>query len=177
MVKKFKIARLGSIFLLNIAVKELIDWLLNPILMINLGYVKSLIITTLLYIIIGIISVKLYDKKGEDLFGAEKYKRDKKVSCNSTLINSTLNFLKIFILGFILSLKNTGLVVIVFRKGSFLFNGFQGNPIKLIFLIYALFINIIWNIVIYFCSPFFVMVWEIIKEIFSFIFKMHYIIF
>lgn len=168
MEKRIEIDRIGPIFLLNIAIKGVVDWILNPILMIEFHYTVSLITTTLIYVIIGIISVKLYDNKQEDLFGIEIYKQNKK-PINRSILGYTANFFKIFILGLVLSLKNTGLVVIVFRDGHYLYNGFTGNFIKIIFLVYALIINASWNILMYFLSPFWIEVGKILKMIFNII--------
>lgn len=170
MLKNINFTRLRSIFLFNISIKGIIDWILNPILMVEFGYVISLITTTLIYIIIGIISVKLYDNKGEDLFGVENYKENKKTSKRS-ILGYIINFFKIFILGLILSLKNTGLVVIVFRAGSYLYNGFTGNFIKIIFLVYALIINVAWNILMYILSPLWIEIGKIFKMILILIIK------
>ena len=175
MREKLNFKHLGSIFLINLGVKWIIDTPFNLILMVEFGYTISVITTTILYIIIGIISVKLYDHHKKDIFHFEKYKYEGSIKKYDNKIIAILmivvNFFKSLAVGFVLSLKNTGLPVILFREGSYLYNGFPGIIIKLIFLIYALLINVIWNTIIYFCSPFFIMVWEIIKKIFLFMFQ------
>lgn len=170
MKEKFNFTRLRSIFLVNIAIKGIIDWIINPILIVEFGYVISLITTTLIYVIVGVVSVKLYDKKGEDLFGVEDYKANK-ITPKRSILGHIINFLIMSVLGLIFSLKNTGLVVIIFRNGSYLFNGFTGNFIKIIFLVYALIINASWNILMYILSPFWIEVGKILKMIFILMIK------
>lgn len=144
-----KIARFGSIFLLNLCVKWIIDNPLNVFLMIKYGYLISLTITTLLYILIGILSVKIYDHFGIDFIKVERNKRFFRLKTEEgKVLLAIYSILIVFIRGLLVSLKNTGLAVIVFRKGSFLFNGFEGIYTKLIFISYALFINVVWNLIV-----------------------------
>ena len=157
--------KIGSIFLLNIAVKEIIDFGLNPILMIKFDYVISLIITTIIYVFVGIISVRLYDRKGEDLFGIERNKTFLQKVKRPTIIGRIIALFALFVFGLISSLKNTRLPVIIFRDGSNLYNGFSGKYIKLIFLVYALIINVSWNIFIYLLSPLWIEIGKILKII------------
>jgi hypothetical protein len=141
-----KIARLGSIFIINIIFKELIDWLLNPILMIELGYWLSTLITTIIYLIIGFATVRMYDSKKIDSFGFEssKYTRDEWDSKK----NLGQLVMQIFRTGFLFYLKNAGLFVIYFRKGPYLYNGFTDKNMRRFFVIYLIFINILWNILV-----------------------------
>jgi hypothetical protein len=175
MWEKFNFKRLRSIFLINIAIKETIDFVINPILMIELGYTISLAITTSFYVIIGIISVKLYDKKGEDLFGIETYKQNRIIKNYDNkliaILMMVVNLFNMFMLGLVSSLKNTGLPVIIFREGSFLFNGFTGNFIKIIFLVYAIIINASWNVLMYALSPLWIEIGKILKVIFNIIIR------
>lgn len=146
--------------------------------MTNFGYKISLITTTLIYIVIGIVSVRLYDHyKGGPLSFIESWKLNKEDEAQTTRLNYIISFFGKVILSIVLSFKNTGLFVLVFRKGSYLFNGFAGKYIKLIFLINSFLINVIWNIVIYYLSPIFIMIWEIIKVIFSIMAELHFIIY
>lgn len=168
MGKKAKIARLGSIFLLNIAVKEIIDLVVNPILMFKFGYFFSLITTTLIYILIGIISVKIYDYHKVDCLMIEELKESQH---NGTLIKKENRLIQLIekwanknkkLLSLVLSFKNTGLPVVYYRDGFHKYNGFTGKNIKLIFLINSFIVNLYWNTIIYTGFS----LWETLKNIF-----------
>lgn len=141
------IFRLSSFFTINIVAKELIDWGLNYYLMYELHYLLSTLITTAIYLIIGFTTVKLYDDKKKDSFGFEALKIDREESDNQN--NLGLLVVKIIKTSFLFYLKNAGLFVIYFRKGSYLYDGFTDKNMRRFFIIYLVLINILWNILVY----------------------------
>ena len=168
MGKQARIVQFGSVFLINLSVKGFIDIILNPILMIEFGYLLSILSTTLIYATIGIISVKLYDLYKIDCLMIESLKESQynhdQISNKNRLVNLITKWAKRSrpLLGLLLSLKNTGLMVIYRRDGFHLYNGFAGKNIKLVFLINSLLVSIIWNTVVYTGFS----IWEFIKGIF-----------
>ena len=141
-----KVARLGSFFVINIIIKELIDWLLNPILMVELGYWSSTLITTAIYLIIGFTTVRMYDSKKIDSYGFEFTKNTREEWNNIKNLGQLV--VELFKTGFLFYLKNAGLFVIYFRKGSYLYNGFADKNMKRFFIIYLILINILWNVLV-----------------------------
>lgn len=140
------IARLGSFFVINIIIKEILDWLLNPILMIELHYWLSTLITTTIYLIIGFVTVRRYDSKETDSFGFEAIKGTREELNNKKNLGQLV--MEIFRTGFLFYLKNAGLFVIYFRKGSNLYDGFTDKNMRNFFLIYLVLINILWNVLV-----------------------------
>jgi len=170
-----KIARFSSIFFINLAVKEAIDVILNPILMAEFGYFISFLITTVIYILIGILSVNIYDSSQSDCLWVEEYKHSKDSGKSIIVQNRIIRFVEKwanknkYILGLLLSFKNPGLYVIFFRKGSYLFNGFSERKIKILFLVNIIIINVYWNTIVYSGMPFFILIWHLIKKLYNFI--------
>jgi len=150
-----KIARFGSVFLLNLAVKEIIDVILTPFLIISLGYISSLFITITIHCLIGIFSIKLYDNYKKDFLLIEALKRalflNEKILTSNKLIGFILKGMSKskFILGLLLSLKNSGLLVIYYRDGYDLYNGFSGKNIRWSFIRNILLIQIYYHILMY----------------------------
>lgn len=142
-----KIFRLSSFFAVNFIAKELIDWGLNSFLMYELHYWLSTLITTTIYLIIGFTTVKLYDDKKRDSFGFEALKINREESDNQNNLGQLV--VKIIKTGFLFYLKNAGLFVIYFRKGSNLYDGFADKNMRRFFIIYLVLINILWNILVY----------------------------
>jgi hypothetical protein len=150
-----RITLIGYIFIFNSILKSVIDIILTPVLISEFGFLKSLSITTFIYFLIGIISVKIYDFYKIDFFMIEALKKsqcennqfyDKSIIVSIILKWTQKNKI---ILGLLLACQNVGLVVIYFRDGFYDYNGFCGKNIKLIFFIYLLIINIYWNIGVY----------------------------
>ena len=120
----------------------------------EMGYLSSVLVTTIIYILIGILSVKIYDYCKKDYLLIEALKDAEKN--NQT---SELNFIiKLIlkwtrknktILGLLLASQNPGLIVIYYREGSFLYNGFVGKNMKIFFFINLLIVNVYWNTAIY----------------------------
>lgn len=151
--------RFGSIFFINFGIKEVIDFILTPILMIEFGYILSLLTTTSIYLLIGIASVKIYDRHKQDCLYIEALKKaqadNKPLTKRNKLTEFILSWTKRnkIIFSLLLTFKNPGLFVIYFRDGVNLFNGFAGKNIKIIFLINLLVMNLYWNFVIYTGTP------------------------
>ncbi len=170
MEKKLKIARFGSIFLLNFAVKEVIDFGLTPIIMVESGFTISLIITNIIYIIIGIVSVLIYDNYGIDVLWLEEWKYSQENKIQTTKSNKLIAFLnkgaqkRNWILCLALTFKNPGLFVIYFRTGSYLYNGFKGKNVKLFFLLNNFIMNMYWNTTVFFGIPILTLLIVLIKE-------------
>ena len=145
-----------SIFLINLAIKGSIDIGINPILMRDYGFLISILTTTTIYFIVGIVSVLIYDYYGNDFlmieslkesyFTGEEIKTTNKVT---RLIAKNSKYSKFF-LGLFLAIKNPGLMVVYMRKGFYLYNGFAGREVKLLLLLNLLIINMYWNIMMYF---------------------------
>lgn len=157
METKKKVVRFGTIFLLNLGVKMAIDGPLNTELMINLGYLISLILSILIYVIIGIVSVKIYDKYGNNSLGLEFIKeslsKEEEVQITNPLIRFIVNIRKKssnFILGILLSAKNPGLFVVLYRKVPCLYNGFPGIKIKWCFFRNIILVETYWNTMLYY---------------------------
>ncbi len=180
MEKMKKNIRFGSIFFINLGIKGIIGLIVNPILMIKFDYAISLSITFLIYILIGIFSVKIYDKYRKDCLWIEALKealhKDQGFPQKNKIIKRILRWTKRnnTILSLSLSWMNTGLVVIFRRPGFYLYNGFTGRSIKLVFLVNSLIINIYWNTVIFVLVPIFILLWDILKEITCWYFLTNY---
>jgi len=141
----------GSIFLFNSILRGIIDFLLIPILISKFSYIGSIIITLFIYLLIGIISVKIYDFYKIDCLRIEILK---KAQYDNDQIVDKSNIVKLilkwtnkskFVLGILLAGQNSGLAVIYLRDSFYLYNGFHGKNIKLYFFIYSLIISIYWN--------------------------------
>lgn len=150
-----KIIRFGSIFLLNLAVKEIVDLILTPILIIEYGYIISLLSTIIIYLIIGLASVKMYDHCKIDFLLIEDLKEsisvNEKIPASNKLIRFILRWMNKskFILGLLLSFKNPGLLVIYYRDGYALYNGFSGKNIRWSFVRNILLIQTYYHLFLY----------------------------
>lgn len=168
MKMKIKLARFGSIFILNLIVKEIIDLILTPILIIELGFVVSFLTTVLIYIIIGIVSVNIYDSSKTDCLWIEGLKESQHNGSLFSKKNRLTKFIEKWmkknrkLLGLLLSFKNPGLMVVWERDGFSQYNGFTGKNIKLRFLINTIVINIYWYILLFTGFS----IWEFLKSIF-----------
>ena len=168
MGKETRIIQSGSILLVNLCIMGLIDGFLIPVLMLEVGYILSVFITTFIFIIIGIISVRLYDLHKTDFLLIEslkesQYNNDQFIEKNR-VVKSITKWSKRsrLLLGLLLSIKNTGLTVLYHRDGFHKYNGFSGKKIKLFFLLNSFIISIFWNTVAYTGFS----LWKLIKGIF-----------
>lgn len=162
----------GFIFAINIAIKFIIDMEITPFLIIKHSYIFSFITTNIIYALIGIISVFLYDKFKGDPVMIEALKKHQSEGGHLKYKNKLIKFIlkrnkkNKFILNALLFFKNPGLMVIYHRDGSYLYNGFKGKYIKLLYLIYLLFMNLYWNTMVYFGISIWDPVVKILKELF-----------
>ena len=150
-----KITLFSSIFLFNSILKGIIDMVLIPVLISEIGYLISLLTTTLIYLLVGVISVKIYDFYKVDFLFIETLKKaqyDKnQVIINSPIVNLILKWTKKnklilkLILGLLLASQNIGLVVLYLRDGYYSYDGFVGKNIKLFFFLYSLAMSLYWN--------------------------------
>ena len=171
METKKRVVRFGTIFLLNLGVKMAIDGPLSTELMINLGYLISLMLSILIYVIIGIVSVKIYDRHGDNSLGLEFIKeslsKEEEVQITNPLIKFIVNIRKKsgnFILGILLSAKNPGLFVVLYRKVPCLYDGFPEVKIKWCFFRNIILVETYWNTIVYFG----VSEWEILEKVLYF---------
>lgn len=181
MIEKPRIVRNSSVILLNICVKTFIDFALNPILIAEFQYITSVTITTIIYLIIGIASVKIYDIHRVDYVWIESLKRAQfhyalgKIK-NGNIISKFIlkrGWFNRLLIGLIFALKNPGLAVIYLRKGSYKYNGFTEKNIKIHFVLYLLFTNILWNkIVVLLINPLFKIIGHLLKEAWFFFLKL-----
>jgi len=155
MKRRNKVVRFGSIFLLNLTVKEIIDIGLTPFLIIKYGYTISLILTIIIYLLIGVLSVVLYDQYKKDFLLIEALKRklanNEEISASNKLICFIIRWIHKgkFVLGILSSFKNPGLLVLLYRDGFDLYNGFTGKNIWWSFLRNIFLIQIYYHLFLY----------------------------
>lgn len=153
------------LFSINLGIKTLIDFKLTPFLMKDYDYLKCFLYTNIIYLMIGIISLLIYDYYKIDICGLESLKKAQEnkeaIEDESWLIKFILQRDKKnkFFLGLLLSFKNPSLPVIYFREGFNLFNGFTKIKIGISFVLYIIIINIYWNTMVYLG----ISLWDIIK--------------
>ncbi len=129
--------------------------IINPAFVYLLGYTISVVASTIVTIVIGIIMLKLYDLFKVDWFLLESLKKAHQDKNQLHSENKALQLIikwaesnkKLLFLFFFL--RDAFVTVIYFRKGAFLYDGFQETRIKLLFFASALSINIWWNAIIY----------------------------
>jgi len=147
-------AHLGSVFVLNFGIKGLIDFIINPILILEFSFLISLLITILIYTLLGILTVKIYDYYQTDFLMIEALKQSQ-LLCGQISGSRLLRFINRRaqknkkILGLLLTSQNTGLFVLYFRDGFYQYNGFSGKNIKNIFFLNLFIIEFYWNTILY----------------------------
>ena len=153
-MEKRKVLRFSSIFLINLSIKESIDDILTPIIIFELGFIKRIIIITAIYIIKGVITVRLYDKYKTDCIMMESLKE---AQFNHHKIEEWNKLIKFIVkksennrkkLIFLLSFKNPGLGVLYMRDGFHMYNGFSGKNVIYYFLLNIIVKSIYWNIIV-----------------------------
>jgi len=167
-----ELRRFWIIFFINMGIKALIDIVLTPYLMMEVGYKSSLLYTTFTYLFIGTISLWIYDYYKIDVFWLESLKKDQfdnaKIKNKNSLIKFILkqNEATKLLLELVLFFKNPAFWVIYFREGEYLYNGFAGKNIKLHFTYYLLIMNIYWNTMVYLGLSLWKIIWKLIVFIF-----------
>jgi len=167
-----ELKRFWLIFFVNLMIKEIIDLYLTKYLIFNFNFLISLFSTTLIYLLIGIISIKIYDLYKQDIFWIEKLKNKQlsknKIKDGNPLIKFILkrNKTNKFFLGLLLFFKNPALMVIYFRDNHSQYNGFAGKNIILYFAGYLLIMNLYWNLMVYFSISIWKILWGFLKQIY-----------
>ena len=149
-----KITHLGVILLSNFIFKTIFEWGLVPLLMVELGFLKTLIITILFFLLFGFISIKIYDFYRKDYLLIEALKESQKNNTNikrSSLINMILKWAtkNKFWLGLFLSSQNPGLFVLYYRQGFYLYDGIKDKKLKIFFIRNILILSLYLNIFLY----------------------------
>lgn len=156
-MEKEKIARFSSIVLINLGVKGLLDFVLSPILVIEFGFLNCFYLLMFIYILVGVVSLCIYDYGKEDLLFIESLKKAQKEHQEVLGYNKLIQFIikkskksrnRPFLI-FLLSLKNPGLSVIYMREGSFLYNGFTNWIVFYFFLVNIFVINLYFITILY----------------------------
>ena len=145
------VRRIGLVAICNFSVKALIDYVLTFTLIDKYGYLISFSTTTLIYILIGIITIKLYDHYKIDCWFVEKLKKDQ--HCEEVKIESKnifmiiIRFFKKFsLMIFLVYTVNPASGAIYFRDGFGLYNGFKGKGIIIYFFLSIITASAIWNL-------------------------------
>lgn len=171
--KNKKVRIFWLVFFINLGIKSAIDFWLTPILIKN-DYLFSLFITTVIYILMGIMSVKLYDKygKGKDPLWVEDLKKFQSEGGHLKYKNKLIIFIlkndkkNEFVLNILLTFKNSGLGVIYKRPGFNLYNGFTGKNTKIFFIFNILVMTLYWNSMVYLGIHIWSSLWNLLKELF-----------
>jgi len=150
-----KIAHFGAIFFFNTIFKGIVEWVLIPLSMKELGFLKTFIFTNLFLLSLGFFSIKLYDYYGKDCLSLENLKKSQdnkiEVEKGNNLINMILKWAdkNPFLLSLFLSSQNPALTVLYYRYGHNLYNGFTGRKLILIFLRNILILSLYINTLLY----------------------------
>lgn len=167
MGKKTRMVQFGSIFFINWGIKEFTDFVLNTFFMIKFGYVPSLVLTILIYLLIGIIYIKINNSYGTFIEWFEYLKKFKDNDVEIKRIKIIRFIMRVigsnkFLLAVLLYLKNPGLLIIYFRNS----NGSLKKYIKLLVILYLIAANIVWNIIVYYGVSVTKILWVFIKGLF-----------
>jgi hypothetical protein len=169
-MEKEKIARFSSIFLINLGIKGLIDLIIAPFLVIQFDYPTCFCLLMIIYILVGIISIYIYDSGKKDILFVESLKEamnkhEKFLEYNRLvrlIVKKSKGKKKRPLLILLLSFKNPGLAVIFMRKGTFLYNGFTSWVVFYFFLVNIFIMNLYFMIVLYTGFS----VWKLLGSIF-----------
>lgn len=156
MNKKEKIV-MGSGITITVIINSTLGYIVNPILLNIYGYTVSVIVMTIITVIVGTILIKLYDIRKENVFNLENKKDGNKI-------------LKFFIFTFV----DCKLNIIIFRKGSYLYNGFTTMKVRLLFLTSAAIVNICFNYVLLLIFDLLKYMYQLSIEIYNFLSLMWY---
>ena len=169
-MEKEKIARFSSIFLINLGIKGLIDFILAPFLVLRFDYATCFYALMSIYILVGIFSIFIYDKGKKDILFIESLKEaiqkhEKLLEYNKLIrfiIKKSKGKKKRPFLILLLSFKNPGLAVVYMREGFHLYNGFSNWIIFYFFIINIFIMNLYFIIILYTGFSFL----ELLKNIF-----------
>lgn len=169
-MEKEKIVRFSSIFLINLGIKGLVDFVLAPFLVIQFDYATCFYALMSIYILVGIISIFMYDKGKKDILFIESLKEAMQKHEKLLEYNKLIRFIikkskgekKKPLLILLLSFKNPGLAVVYMREGFHLYNGFTNWSIFYFFLVNIFIMNLYFMIVLYTGFSF----WELIQFLF-----------
>lgn len=162
----------GSIFIINLTIKTLIDAWLTPFLMQKHGFLNCFIITNIIYGLLGVICVFIYDSLKKDWLMIEALKKYQLEGGHLRHKNKLIKFIlkkntkHEFVLDGLLFFKHPGLFVIKKRDGIAQYNGFAGKNIMLLYLTYLLIMNIYWNSMVYLSISIWDPIIGILKELF-----------
>lgn len=157
-MEKEKIIRFSSIFLINLGIKGLIDFGIAPVIVASYGYFVCFCVLTMVYLLVGIISISIYDNHKSDFLFVESLKEAMEKNNPVFGYNRLIRFIirksngnkKRPFLIMLLSFKNPGLAVIYMRDGYYLYDGFAKDWTVFYFFIVNIFImNIYFTIVLY----------------------------
>lgn len=135
--------------------------------MIKWGYTLSLILTILIYLFVGVMTIIINNSYNTYV---EWFEYLKNIQYNDAkikkiwivrLIMRIIGSSK-FLLALSLYLKNLGLLIIYFRNS----NGSLKKYIKLLVILYLIVANIVWNILVYLGISISGVVWVFIKGLF-----------
>lgn len=169
-MEKEKIARFSSIFLINLGIKALIDFIVAPFLVVQFDYATCFYLLMSIYVLVGIISIYIYDKDRKDILFIESLKEamqkhEKLLEYNKLarfIIKKSKGEKKRPFLILLLSFKNPGLAVLYMRDGFKQYNGFTSWIIFYFFLVNIFIMNIYFMIVLYTGFSF----WRLLKSLF-----------
>ncbi len=169
-MEKERISRFSSIFLINLGIKDLIDFILSPILVIEFDYATCFYLLMSIYILVGIFSVYIYDHNKKDILFMESLKEAMRQNHKLLEYNRLARFIikkskgpkKRPFLILLLSFKNPGLTVLYMREGSYLYNGFTSWIVFYFFIVNIFIMNIYFMIILYTGFSF----WGLLKSFF-----------
>lgn len=169
-MEKEKIARFSSLFLINLGIKGLIDFIVAPFLVVQFDYATCFYLLMSIYVLVGIVSISIYDKGKKDILFIESLKEAMQKHEELLEYNKLTRFIikkskgerKRPLLILLLSFKNPGLAVLYMREGSRTYNGFTSWVIFYFFLVNIFIMNIYFMIVLYTGFSF----WGLLKSLF-----------
>lgn len=150
-MKKSKFSIMGAWILINLLVNYGIKARVNPELVIKYGYTFSVLISTAIIVVVGVIFIRLHDYYKIDLL--EKFKKSR--GEKDRVFNRTERFIikwekkGSWFLFIALILGDSIIAVLYYREGSYKFNGLPTWKIKVLFFSSVLIINAYINALIY----------------------------
>jgi hypothetical protein len=167
MGKKTRMIQFGSIFFIIWGIKEFTDLIVNTFFMIKFGYIISLVLSILIYLLLGVFVIKINNSYGTFIEWFEYLKNLKDNNAEIKKIKIIRFIMRVigsnkFLLAVLLYLKNPGLLIIYFRNS----NGSLKKYIKLFVILYLISANVVWNIIVYYGVSVSKIVWIFIKGLF-----------